>query len=176
MCRNSKTNNGPNEDRHWVRRKSSHSQHSARARRERGRKGGQAHAPYTHTRTMLNTGGMRGKQKRERGKRRLEERAAAAAGVLVERDREWALDRACGLVFEGLMASARVPARKMKQSKAAAWCKGEGARAAPKRRSSERGEERPRESEMKATRLQEGFSLQIDRSLCSPRARGECSF
>ena len=56
---------------------------------------------------MLNTGGMRGKQKRERGKRRLEERAAAAAGVLVERDREWALDRACGLVFEGLMASAR---------------------------------------------------------------------
>ena len=116
-----------------MRRKSSHSQHSARARRERGRKGGQAHAPYTHTRTMLNTGGMRGKQKRERGKRRLEERAAAAAGVLVERDREWALDRACGLVFEGLMASARVPARG-KQSGGVVQRRGrEGSEAAIKR-------------------------------------------
>ena len=82
---------------------------------------------------MLNTGGMRGKQKRERGKRRLEERAAAAAGVLVERDREWALDRACGLVFEGLMASARVPARG-KQSGGVVQRRGrEGSEAAIKR-------------------------------------------
>ena len=56
------------------------------------------YSPYTHTRTMLNTGGMRGKQRREASKGRL------AEGWLLERDREWARGLLCGLVFEGLMA------------------------------------------------------------------------
>ena len=62
----------------------------------------QGYSPYTHTRTMLNTGGMGGKRRKAR-KRRLE---GAAAGVRAERDREWVLDRLCDLVFEG-MAGAR---------------------------------------------------------------------
>lgn len=55
------------------------------------------YSPYTHTRTMLNTGGMRGREKSE-AKGRL-------AGVLVlERDRDWARGLLWSLVFEGLMA------------------------------------------------------------------------
>ena len=83
-------------------RKGTLDQHRARQRPQQRAAGGGRHSPYTHTRTMLNTGGMGGKRRKAR-KRRLE---GAAAGVRAERDREWVLDRLCALVFEG-MAGAR---------------------------------------------------------------------
>ena len=60
----------------------------------------QGYSPYTHTRTMLNTGGMRGREKSEAKKGRL------AGGLVLERERDWALGLLCALVFEGLMAMA----------------------------------------------------------------------
>lgn len=54
------------------------------------------HSQYTHARTMLNTGGMRGrKEKQDRLADELEGLS------LLERDRDWALVLLCSLVFEG---------------------------------------------------------------------------
>ena len=74
------------------------------------------YSPYTHTRTMLNTGGMRGRQKREASKGRL------AGGWLLERDRDWARGLLCALVFEGLMAMAGQSEAMRTDSNAGASC------------------------------------------------------
>ena len=85
MGRDGQADNGPKEDRHCSKTAASASRAAAWEAQ---------YSPYTHTRTMWNTGGMRGSEKKEGQKRRL----AGAAGVRVERDRVWALDRFCGLV------------------------------------------------------------------------------
>lgn len=51
---------------------------------------------------MLNTGGIRGKQKSEAGKGRLAEEL-----LLLERDRDWPRGLLCALVFVGLMVEAK---------------------------------------------------------------------